>query len=61
MACAPALLAYAEREVERAIALWRRCLSAGEWPGYPTQIAYVDAPAWLLEQQEERRFIEEMA
>lgn len=61
MACAPALLAYAEREVERAIALWRRCLSAGQWPGYPTQIAYVDAPAWLLEQQEERRFIEEMA
>jgi hypothetical protein len=52
MACAPSLMVYAEREIDRAMALWRRCLAAGEWPGYPTQPAYVDAPAWLLEQQE---------
>lgn len=59
MACAPSLLAYAEREIDRALALWRRCLANGQWPGYPTATAYVEAPAWLLERQEERRFLEE--
>lgn len=60
MACAPSLLAYAEREIDRAVALWRRCLATGQWPGYPTQTAYVEAPGWLLEQQEERRMNDEI-
>lgn len=54
LACAPSLMAYAEREIERAIAIWRRCLAADDWPGYPREIAYVDAPGWLLERQEEQ-------
>lgn len=61
LACAPSLLAYAEREIDHAMAVWRRCLAAAEWPGYPREIAYVEAPGWLLEQQEERDLMEQYA
>jgi hypothetical protein len=60
MACAPSLMAYAEREIERAMAVWRRCLALGEWPGYPRATAYVEAPSWLLTQQEERELNDEL-
>lgn len=52
MTAAASLAAVAEREVDRAIALWRRCLSAGAWPGYEPRTAYVDAPAWALAEHE---------
>jgi hypothetical protein len=60
LACAPSLLAYAEREIDRAMAIWRRCLATNQWPGYPTATAYVEAPSWLLEQQEERALNDEI-
>lgn len=41
------LRAIAEAEVDRAIALWGRCMRSGEWPGYPPFTAHVDAPAWM--------------
>ncbi|HMA26102.1 MAG: PD-(D/E)XK nuclease-like domain-containing protein [Solirubrobacterales bacterium] len=46
-------LALAERKVQRAITLWRECLEANDWPGYPTQVAYAQLPAW-----EEARWME---
>lgn len=60
MACAPSLLAYADAECERALAIWERCMKAGTWPGYPPHTAYVEAPPWLLMQQEERQLREEI-
>lgn len=46
MTAAPSLAEVADAEVERAVALWSRCLSADHWPGYPNRTAYVEAPAW---------------
>jgi hypothetical protein len=60
MACAPSLMAYAEAQCERALALWQRCMDADEWPGYPTETAYVEAPSWLLARQEEEAWQDEM-
>ena len=34
------------RQVAAAIHLWRRCQIAGEWPGYPREIARVSLPPW---------------
>jgi PDDEXK-like domain of unknown function (DUF3799) len=48
MAADPTLQAVAERDVERAIALWTKCMSTNEWPGYPRHTAYVAAKPWQL-------------
>lgn len=48
MAADPTLQALAERDVERAIAMWTECLRTDKWPGYPTQTAYVAAKPWQL-------------
>jgi hypothetical protein len=45
-ALGPAALAVGNDKVERAIALWRRCLERDEWPAYPTEIAYAELPPW---------------
>lgn len=46
----PEGLAHASDQVEQAIQLWRKCLAADSWPGYPTRTCYVDPPAWSLSQ-----------
>jgi len=47
MTVAPSLAEIADREVERAVALWRSCIRSGVWPGYAMKTAYVDAPGWM--------------
>ena len=49
----PQFLAYADRQLDRALQLWGDCLLMNIWPGYPSKIAYVDAPSYLLMQEEE--------
>lgn len=39
----------ADAKVDRAIALWRRCLERDEWPGYPAEVVPAEVPAWELE------------
>lgn len=36
----------AERKVERAISLWRECVSKKSWPGYYPRIAWADLPTF---------------
>lgn len=48
MAAAESLRAIARARMARARALWARCLSRNEWPGYPPMTAYVEAPSWML-------------
>lgn len=50
----PAALAFAERKVERALALWRLCMKKDLWPGYPTRIAYIQPPAYAEQEWLER-------
>jgi hypothetical protein len=47
------VLALGEAKVERALKLWRRCLENDKWPGYTTELAYAEMPAY-----EESRFLE---
>lgn len=56
----PQAMALAERKLDTAISLWRSCMETDRWPGYPTQIAYVDAPTWMEYQQEEREARDEI-
>jgi hypothetical protein len=51
---AASALELADRKVERAIALWKRCIESGEWPGYPREIAMAEMPPW-----EEARYLEQ--
>lgn len=54
MQAAPSLRAIAEIEVERAVQMWRHCMTTNEWPGYPQFIASVEAPNWLLNKMDEQ-------
>lgn len=57
----PDVLALAEAKVEHAITTWRKCMETREWPGYPTQIAYAELPAWEEARWLEREAREELA
>lgn len=50
----PEALALAERQVDRAIDIWGRCLKTNDWPGYPSRVCYVDAPPWHEDRVMER-------
>jgi hypothetical protein len=52
----PAFLDMANQKVNEGIAKWRQCMDSGYWPGYPGQIAYLDAPAYAISQWEELKF-----
>jgi hypothetical protein len=43
----------AERRAGRARKLWAECTTTNNWPGYPAGIHEVDAPAWLVEREQE--------
>lgn len=54
IALAPSKRDIAERAVEQAIALWKRCKATGEYPCYSTQTHYAEATTWELADAEER-------
>ena len=43
---APSVLALGNEKVEHAIRRWGECLESGVWPGYGTEVAYAELPAW---------------
>lgn len=62
IALAPAMADIASSKVARAIDLWARCMKSGNWPAYPTRIAYAEPTAWMLAAEQEheyKRFTEE--
>ena len=48
----PDMEAIGNSECQRAIEIWKRCAESNKWPGYGTQLNWVEAPAWLLAQEE---------
>lgn len=48
MAADPSLRELAEREVERSIQLWRRCMRENVWPGYSKKTIWIGATAWQI-------------
>jgi hypothetical protein len=51
----PAFLAFAERKLDAAFHAWQRCLTTGEWPGYPSQVCYMELPAYAEMQWAEKQ------
>jgi hypothetical protein len=58
----PDVLELANRKVDHALTVWKRCLESGVWPAYPTRVAYASLPSWEESRWLERELIaEEMA
>lgn len=34
------------KKIAAALSLWRRCMQAGQWPGYPRRIIEAEMPGW---------------
>lgn len=43
---APSWITLATDKLRVAMSLWKGCTRKNEWPGYPSRVAYVDAPAY---------------
>ncbi len=43
---APSWITLATDKLRVAMSIWRGCIRKNEWPGYPSRVAYVDAPAY---------------
>lgn len=52
---APSALALADEKCEYAIAAWRDCLAAGQWPSYPPAVALAEMPGWAEDRWVEAR------
>jgi len=65
IALGPAADHGARQRIDRAVAIWRRCMIADDWPGYPALVHYVDEPNWVAERDQGRaarwEFLERMA
>jgi hypothetical protein len=46
-ALAPDTLALAEKKISYALKRWAMCLRNDDWPGYPTDVAYITTPPWV--------------
>lgn len=52
--CDPAMQEIADAEVQRAINLWRECMTKKKWPSYPTRIHWVMPSSWMMQEHEMR-------
>lgn len=50
----PARQDCAERALDEALSIWRRCLEEKRFPAYPTAIYYAEASAWQIAEAEQR-------
>jgi hypothetical protein len=50
-------LDQAREKVEEALQVWRACLKADRWPGYPPRVCHVDPPGWTAKMHEERKIL----
>jgi hypothetical protein len=57
----PDVLALGEAKVEKAIAIWRRCLETDTWPAYDTAVYRAELPPWKEAEWLEREAREELA
>lgn len=55
----PATFALAEKRIAAALGMWRHCLRAGQWPGYPPAVATAELPGWIESAWLEREMADE--
>jgi hypothetical protein len=51
--CSNEALDLATREVMQALSIWQRCMEGGIWPGYSTELQWINPPAWAQYRSEE--------
>ena len=51
----------AEKECERGLRIFQRCMATNEWPGYGDDIEIIDAPSWTLKERMEAEMFDEDA
>lgn len=51
----PEAVKMADAKAEEAIDWWGWCLKRDRWPGYPSRVAYVQAPVWQEKRFEDRQ------
>lgn len=54
VSCGPMALELANRKIDYAIDLWKRCSEEGSWPAYDQHVHYAELPPWLETQWLER-------
>jgi hypothetical protein len=50
----PQFLEMSEHKLERAIRDWSACTMTNTWPGYPSQVAWVEPPSWEWTREQEK-------
>jgi len=46
-----------DQKVKYGIDLWKKCVSSGQWPGYPKRTCCIDAPPWALASWELNKYL----
>jgi hypothetical protein len=54
----PDVLTLADKKIDYALDLWRKCLERDEWPAYSSEVAYAQLPSWIESQWLERELRE---
>lgn len=49
---APAFSGIADNKLKHAAKRWQECLASGQWPGYPSRVAWVEPPPWEVSRAE---------
>lgn len=57
----PGVLMLANRKIDHAIEVWKRCLESGAWPAYDKRVATAELPPWEEARWLEREVLEEVA
>lgn len=57
--CDPSLTELGDEKVGAALQAWQACERSGEWPGYPTRVAWIEAPVYERAQWDERNGVDE--
>jgi hypothetical protein len=58
---APDSFLLANRKIDYALGVWRRCLQSDSWPSYPARLAHIEAPGWAESAWLERELREAVA
>jgi len=43
---------YSHQQMQKAIAIFQRCMETGKWPGYRTGRHWIQLPLWLIDDEE---------
>ena len=57
----PEHVAAADKQIDRALATWRRCLAENRWPGYPARTCWIERPVYQQYRWTGRELVHQIA